>query len=208
MLAVAMMVILDLLGLGLAVNDRELPGWKSRAVSGFERPGFVIARDGAGPVVRISGAGKAAWFYRPIEDPIREDGQLRWSWRVLQAPRGAVLSDRGRDDSPIRVFVAFGKLGGLFNRGGRVIFYSFSGEDSSGYSAPSHAGGRFHIFGLDGAMAVGSWRDHQVNPRDDFRRIWGQEPPPITAIGVMQDTDQTGQEAIAELRSLAWEGGR
>jgi hypothetical protein len=169
-----------------------------------EPPRFEIARDGTDPVVRIGGTGQAAWFYRPVNEPLAKDHRLRWSWRVLRAPVGASLSERARDDSPIRVYVTFGKLGGLRGRSGRVIFYSFSGDDSAGYSGRSHVSARLHVIGMDGEAAIGTWRDHQVDPVADYRRIWGREPEPITAIGLMQDTDQTRQMAVAEVRRLEW----
>ena len=55
---------------------------------------------------------------------------------------------------------------------------------------------------LETARGV-SWRGDFSTA--DFRRIWGKEPPPITAIGVMQDTDDTGAMAVAELRRLEWQ---
>ncbi len=197
--------LLDLLGIGLLALGIGLPpGWKARSVRGVERPAFEIAKDGADPIVRIHGTGQAAWFYRPVKEPLAQDHRLHWSWRVLQAPEGAAFNDRARDDSPIRVYVAFGKLGGLFGGSGRVIFYSFSGNDSTGYSAPSHVNTRIHVIGVDGPAAIGSWREHEVDPIADYRRIWGREPEPITAIGLMQDTDQTRQAAVAEVRRLEW----
>jgi hypothetical protein len=58
---------------------------------------------------------------------------------------------------------------------------------------------------MAGAPEVGRrWRDETVQPFDDHRRFWKREPPPITAVGVMQDTDMTGAEAVAELRELTW----
>ncbi len=203
--ALKLWVLLDLLGIGLIASGTGLPpGWKARSVRGVDRPAIEIAKDGADPVVRIHGTGQAAWFYRPIKEPLSKDHRLHWSWRVLEAPKGAALDDRARDDSPIRVYVAFGKLGGLFGGSGRVIFYSFAGTDSADHSAASHVNARIHIIGLDGPAAIGRWQDHEVDPIADYRRIWGREPEPITAIGLMQDTDQTKEPAVALVRRLEW----
>ena len=153
---------------------------------------------------RLSGAGRAAWFYRELSPELPESvGSLDWSWRVIEAPPSADLREKDTDDSPIRVYVVFGKPG-LFNRSGRIIFYSFGNGEPGDFSQPSHASDKMQVIRVDGAEAMRVWRDHRVDPFSDYRRIWHRDPPPITAIGVMQDTDQTGQGAVAELRRLEW----
>ena len=199
------LVVINLLGLGLVELGPGLPpGWKTRSVRGVDAPAVWITAEGTDQSLRLSGAGQAAWFYRPVAF-LPAGGRLRWSWRVVTAPAGATLGVKALDDSPLRVFVVFGKLGGLLNRSGRVIFYSVAGADSIGYAGASHLSKRLHVIGLDGARDVGSWREHEVDPVADYLRIWGREPSePITAVGVMQDTDQTGSRAVADLRKLEW----
>ncbi len=207
-LSLQALVAVNLLGLHQMEPATGLPpGWKVRSVSGVERPVAAIVTDGDDRLFRLSGAGQAAWFYRPIETPLPPGGLLHWSWRVVTAPNGASLAVRDRDDSPIRIYVVFGKPGGLLKRSGRVLFYSFGGAEAAGYTAPSHVNKRLHVIGVDGPDAVGAWREHRVDPVADYRRIWNRDPEPITAIGVMQDTDQTKHPAIAEIRTLEWKEG-
>ena len=47
-------------------------------------------------------------------------------------------------------------------------------------------------------------QEHDLEALTDYRRIWHEEPPPIVAVGIMQDTDQTGERAVAEIRRLEW----
>jgi hypothetical protein len=192
----------------LMVNQAELgpgrpPGWQVRPVKGKDAPELEIRDDGVDRVLRISGAGEAAWFYRDLRNQeLPDDRTLRWSWRVLEAPATSDFQTRQTDDSPIRVYVVFGNPGALLGGSGRIIFYSFGNAEPEGYARPSHLSGRMHIVRVDGASERGVWREHAVHPANDYRRIWGRTPPPITAIGVMQDTDQTGHRAVAELRQL------
>jgi hypothetical protein len=192
----------------LMLNQADLgpgapPGWEGRPVRGRSAPGLEIRDDGPGRVLRISGAGRAGWFYRDLRKEELPDGPtLRWSWRVLEAPVTADLQTRRLDDSPIRVFVIFGDPAVLSGGSGRIIFYSFGNDEPEGYAAPSHVSDRFHVVRVDGASERGIWRDHLVHPEGDYRRIWRKSPPPIAAVGVMQDTDQTERRAVAELRRL------
>jgi len=114
----------DLLMLGQAgLGPGTPPGWRIRAVQGQAVPDQEIRDDGFDRVLRISGAGQAAWFYRDLRNEELSDGRaLRWSWRVLEAPSTSDLRTRQGDDSPIRVYVVFGNPGALFGGSGRIIF--------------------------------------------------------------------------------------
>ena len=35
------------------------------------------------------------------------------------------------------------------------------------------------------------------NVFEDYRRVFGQDPPKVDAIAIMTDTDKTGEEAVA-----------
>ncbi len=195
----------DLLELDRLPLGPGLPsGWEVRAVKGFQLPEVEIAEATGHRVVRITGAGRAGWLHRDLSrTPSRQSvDSVRWSWRVLEAPRTSDLAIKAADDSPIRLYVIFGNPRSILGGPGRIIFYSFGNEEPAGYQARSHVSGRIEVIKLDGAGALGVWRDHAVDPDEDYRRIWKRAPPAITAIGLMQDTDQTGERAVAEVRYL------
>lgn len=180
------------------------PGWTVRSVRGQRPPDVEIRRGSDGPVLHIEGAGRAAWFYHELSPEIGESpGLLHWSWRVLAAPPSADLRLEPRDDSPLRVFVVFGRPG-FFRRSARIIFYTFGNGEPSPFERASFVSDRLHVVRVDGAAERAAWREHAVDPFADYRRIWKQPPPPVTAVGVMQDTDQTREQAAAEIRRLEW----
>ena len=196
------LVILDLSGARPGAGTP--PGWKIRTVRNQRAPDIEVRNSGDGRVLRISGAGRAAWFYREISRPLVESsGELRWSWRVLNAPANADMRTENLDDSPIRVYVVFGKPG-LFGNASRIIFYTFGNGEPSGVDRASFVSDKLHVIKIDGASERTNWRDHTANPFADYRRIWKRTPPAITAVGVMQDTDQTRAQATAEIRQLEW----
>lgn len=197
----------DLLDVTNAPIGAGLPGsWQTRAVKGFELPSVeVAAGDLDTRIVRISGAGRAGWLHRDLRrtPPLAGDS-LRWSWRVLEAPALRDLMQKERDDAPIRLYVVFGNPQKLFGGSGRIIFYTFGNREPAGYERTSHVSSRMQIVTVDGARDIGAWRDHAVDPAADYQRIWGKTAPKVTAVGLMQDTDQTGERATAEVRSMSW----
>lgn len=180
------------------------PGWQIRPVRGRKSPAVEIVERGSERMIRLEGAGRAAWLHRDLRGSTAPGDSLRWSWRVLAAPDSADLRFAALDDSPIRLYVIFGNPRSLFGGSGRIIFYSVGNREPEGYLGPSHVSDRIHVIRVDGRGERGVWRDHAVDPRADYRRIWGRSPPAITGIGLMQDTDQTGARAIAEVRRIEW----
>jgi hypothetical protein len=49
-------------------------------------------------------------------------------------------------------------------------------------------------------VGVGQWQHHQRDVLADFRRVFGEEPGPITSVALMTDTDNTRS------RLTAWYG--
>ncbi|MBA3673192.1 MAG: DUF3047 domain-containing protein [Gemmatimonadaceae bacterium] len=196
---------LRLLDLADAPIGQGVPAaWKVRSVRGQRPPEIEVRNDGDGPVLRMHGTGRAAWFYHELSEALPESiGKLHWSWRVLQAPAMADLRVEALDDSPIRVYVVFGKPG-WFGGSARILFYSYGNAEPANVDRPSFGSDRLRVIRLDGVAEQRRWLEHAVEPFADYRRIWHRAPPPITAVGVMQDTDQTRGAASAELRRLDW----
>ena len=48
-----------------------------------------------------------------------------------------------------------------------------------------------------GAAQVRTWRSYERNIVDDYRRAFGRDPPPISGIAIMTDSDNTGESATA-----------
>jgi len=55
-----------------------------------------------------------------------------------------------------------------------------------------------------GAAEVGRWVAETRNVVDDYRRLFGGEPPPLAGVAVMTDTDDTGERAVAWYDALAF----
>lgn len=197
----------DLIRLREAPLGDGLPaGWKVRPVPGFPPPRYSVREEAGEPVLHIEGKDAAAWAYRVLESPINPGpGTLRWSWRVLESPTGADLRVRAKDDSALRLYVVFGKPRRLALKRSRIIFYTWGNSEPKGLTLESFASADFRIVRVAGGMEVGEdWHKQEVEPFADYRRFWDRDPPPITAIGIMQDTDMTSGMAVSELRSLLW----
>ena len=55
-----------------------------------------------------------------------------------------------------------------------------------------------------GAAHVGAWRTYSRNLVDDYRHAFGEEPPRISGVAIMTDTDDTRESAIAWYGNIAF----
>lgn len=209
-LTVALLLVAEpsLFDLARPATRQGLPaGWQLRAVGGYRAPTFRIVDDSTdGLRLTVRGRNQAAWVWRELPVAVTDSAaSLEWSWRVLQAPMGTDLRSKPWDDAPLRVFVVFGTVEQMARGKSRAIFYSWGGDEPEGYAGRSPVSRQILIRRLAGGAEVGpAWQAALVRPFEDYRRFWGGEPPAIRAVGLMQDTDQTGELAEAELRELRW----
>ena len=54
-----------------------------------------------------------------------------------------------------------------------------------------------------GPARLGQWLDYERNILDDYRFAFREEPPAISGIAIMTDTDNTGESAIAWYGDIA-----
>ena len=195
----------DLLELArAAIGDAVPPGWAVRAVRGQRAPESSVVDSGGARFFRIGGEGRAAWYVREMPTPIAPArAELTWRWRVPVAPRGVDLRHEATDDAALRIFVVFARRS-WFEGTPRTLFYCTGGNEPAGYARASFTSPRLHVMRVSGAAAKASWETIAVDPFADYQRIWGEAPPPIVAVGIMQDTDQTRAATLADVQSLAW----
>jgi hypothetical protein len=53
-----------------------------------------------------------------------------------------------------------------------------------------------------GSRNLGKWLSYQRNLYKDFKKLYGEEPRRLIFIGILNDTDQTGQEAVSYIADL------
>lgn len=192
---------IDLLGLASTRSGASLPpGWQTRPVRGQLLPMSRIIDSSGTRFMRLSGAGHAGWFVRALPEPLlASSGHLAWTWRATLAPVGADVATPATDDATLRVFVVFGRHG-RFTVKPRVLFYTLA----DGVPMPDRIDSPFGVRITGRPALARDWVPASADPFSDYRRLWKDAPPPIVAVGVMQDTDQTRRPAIGDILSLFW----
>ena len=191
----------DLLALSSAtVGDSLPPQWQRRAVRGSRSPMSKVREDHSDRFFSISGQRQAAWFVLDLRrQPLARDGTATLEYRLPVLPAGADLAIAARSDAALRLYFVFESARRLLP-GRRMLFYSLG---------PVNDGPRVKREGsLCDIRMVGTsstvWKRMVVSPASDAARDCGWEDSRIVAVGLMQDTDQTGARAEADVRALTW----
>jgi hypothetical protein len=158
--------------------------------------------------------------------------RLAWRWRVDRHPEGADLTMKSADDMPARVCVLFDlplerlTAGERFKvRLGRALFdpdlpaaaicYVWDATLQAGRWLPNAYTARVQLLVLRSTAsgdADGAWVSESRDLAADFARAFPHEArgglPPLAAIGVATDGDNTGGSTLAYLGDLVLERAR
>lgn len=140
---------------------------------------------------------------------------LVWRWRISNIYEQGDAFNRNGDDYPARIYVAFAfepdragvfekaarAAAGLFYDGdlpGTALNYIWANRLETGRIIPNVYSDETRMIAVDsGAKKAGQWVAHRRNLKEDFRAAFGREAPAIIGIGIMSDSDNTGEKATA-----------
>lgn len=191
-------------------------GWAPLAVAGIKnRTQYTVVDDGGTTVVRAESRAAASGLSRPLRVNPAEFPWLRWRWKIDRLIANADIQTREGDDFPVRMYVMFDypleKLSFIERnklRLARALFdpdlpaatlcYVWDGKAAVETIAPSAYSDRVRLIVVaSGAARLGRWVDFERNVAADFRAAFGEAAPPIRAIAIATDTDNTGAYATA-----------
>ena len=194
-----------------------LPGaWRPWAFSSLKRRTEYDLVDYAGRTVIAAQSDTAAsGLIHPVRFDPKQYPYLTWRWKTTALIANANNQRGATEDSPVRIMVAFDgdvaklkPMDQLVFRKFRMIakaerpfatlMYIWENQASAGTVIENTHTSRIKmIVAESGAEKVGQWHEQTVNLVEDFRRAFGAEPPRVIWIGVMTDTDNTGEKTRA-----------
>lgn len=187
-------------------------GWRPQSLRDVERQTrySLVNLDGKTVLQADARAAVAGLAFALRADPLRTPW-LEWRWRIDNVVEKGDIRTKEGDDYAARVYVVFdydvnklpfGERTKL--RMGRLLYgedlpiaslcYVWDNRQPVGYTAWSAYTNRLRmIVATSGAAQAGRWVHVVRNVADDFRAAFGEAPPPIKAIVVASDTDNTGE---------------
>ena len=210
-----------------ATPGTALPeGWKPLTFPKVPRhTSYELVKDGEAVVLKARSDASASGLTREIRIDPREYPIVRWRWKIDNLLAKSDLTRKEGDDYPARLYITFeyqpDKVG--FSRRtqyrlGRLLFgdipiaalnYVWDGKAAAGtFADNAYTDFAKMIVVRSGAQSVGTWVEEERNVYEDYRKAFGEEPPPIKGVAIMTDTDNTGESATAYYGDIVFQRAR
>jgi hypothetical protein len=197
-------------------GDGVPQGWRNWTLSKFKKPTqYKLVNESGRTVVKASADASASGLVHSIKIDPKTYPLLSWRWKVDGLIANADNTRKNTEDSPVRVVVSFeGDLDRLslddriFHDNIRLVtgqdlpyatlMYIWENRVQRNSVIPNPHTSRIRmIVAESGRDKLGAWQDVTRNLYEDYRRAFGEEPGRVSAIGIMTDTDNTGENIHA-----------
>jgi hypothetical protein len=200
----------------------ETPGdgpptdWKPLTFKKIERHTRyrLVRLDGDVVVEAVSNAG-ASGLTREIRIDPKEFPIVEWRWRVSNLLTRGDPTRKDGDDYPARLYITFaydpGRLGFLDKakyQTAKLLYgaypphaginYIWEGRVPNDTILPNAYTDRVRMVVVEsGPGRLQQWVRVERNIVEDYRKAFGEEPPMISGVAIMTDTDNTGESVTA-----------
>jgi hypothetical protein len=175
-------------------SQGDLGGWRTKIFAGVTR--YALANKNGRTVLRADSSAAASGLYREVSVELGQTPILNWTWQVDGILKGADERTRAGDDYAARVYVIFS--GGVMFWRTRALNYVWSNKQPIDANWPNAYTGSAHMIAVEsGSGRAGQWISERRDVREDYRRVFGEEPGRVDAVAIMTDTDNTGATAAA-----------
>ncbi len=208
-------VVLEVGKFSAAAEGPGLPdGWKPLTFKKIERhTTYTLVKDGEAIVVKAVSEASSSGLTKEIKINPKEYPIVEWRWKVSNIYKNGDVSRKEGDDYPARLYITFeydaGKVGffkkaqyeaarmlyGQYPPGG-AINYIWESKAPKGTIVPNSYTDQVMMFIVEsGAQRLNQWVSESRNLYDDYKKAFDQEPPVISGVAIMTDTDNTKESA-------------
>lgn len=217
--------IIDIGKFSSAKSGEILPsGWKPFLFRNINKhTSYSIVEDNGSKVLMAVSDSSASGLIRevrinPLEYPI-----IRWKWKIENILKKGDPGRKEGDDYPARVYVTFqydpAKVG-FFEKtkyeAARLLYgqypphtainYIWESRLPVGSVVPNSYTNLTMMFVVEsGSHKLNRWIEEERNVCEDYRRAFGEDPPMISGVAIMTDTDNTGETATAYFGDIRFE---
>ena len=173
------------------------PGWQK-----YETPGghpaynLTVVEEPGRRYLHMKSAGERSTIAKEVGADLAVTPVLAWQWRVLSLPRGADLRRRATSDATGHIFAVWPRFPALARS--RLIGYVWDPTLPVGTTIGSQKTETVtFIVVRRGDPEPGRWLHERRNVAEDYRRVFGEAPPPLPVVALSIDTNDTRSPAEA-----------
>ncbi len=176
---------------------------------------YALVKDGNQVVIEAISHQSSSGLTREITINPKEYPVIQWSWKVRNILKNGDMTKKSGDDYPARVYITFeydSSNVGFFEKAqyetakllhGQyppigAINYIWESHNPIGTIAPNPYTDRVKMIVIEsGDSHLNEWITEERNVYEDYKTAFGKEPPKISGVAIMVDTDNTKERAVA-----------
>lgn len=208
--------VLEVGKFSVAAPGTKMPdGWKPLTFEKIPRhTQYELVKDEETVVVKATSQAAASGLTKEIKIDSKEYPIVRWRWKVENLLKKSDVTRKEGDDYPVRLYITYqyepDKVGFARKakyRAGRLIFgdipiaalnYIWDSKSPVGTFVDNAFTDFAKMIVLrSGVGGIGAWVEEERNVYEDYKKAFGEEPPMISGVAIMTDTDNTGESATA-----------
>jgi hypothetical protein len=199
------------------IEGNPLPThWKPLSFKKIEKhSSYSLVRDDHEVVIKAVAESSASGLVREIQINPKEYPTIEWRWKVMNTLKKGDVSRKEGDDYPARLYITFeydASQLGFFEKAKyeayRLVYgqyppigainYIWESNAPKGTMVPNPYTARVMMIVVEsGEEKLNQWVSEVHNIYEDYKKAFGQEPPMISGVAIMTDTDNTGESATA-----------
>jgi len=173
------------------------PGWSGQNW-GSPTYDFVVVEDEAQRVLRLKSRDDSSTIAKDIKGKInlKETPILEWTWKAVVLPTGGNSCKKAADDQAGQIFVVWPRFPEALRS--RIIGYVWDTTQPVGTICKSEKTGTVtYVVVRSGTADLGKWITEHRNVREDFKKIYGDEPDNPAAVSLAADSNDTHSSSEA-----------
>ncbi len=208
-------------------EEKLPPEWLEVRFQDLERhTAYFLVKEDRVPVVKAISQASASGIGRELNIQPRHYPILHWRWKVENLVEKSDLKHKSGDDYAARIYVAFDHdstalgffekilfrlLGKIYHKRipARALSYIWSKNASVGTMVSNPYTKRVKMIVVQaGSEGLNEWHEFNRNIYADYQKAFGKKPPLVKGIGMMTDTDTTGESVTAYYGDISLESLR
>jgi len=163
-------------------------GWELKEKSG--KADFAVVKDGDIAAARFRSADSSFSLQKEVKVDLKQFPVLAWKWKVTTLPAQGDFRKSGTDDQAAQLFLAFSKT--------KAIVYIWDTTAPQGLmesTSPVPFMTVKVVVVRSGPAETGRWITEVRNVYEDYRKLYGSEPPMVNGVRLQINSQHTGTSA-------------
>jgi hypothetical protein len=191
-------------------------GWKPLTFKKIEKHTvYTVVEDAETTAIKAVSEASASGLTREIKIDLREYPIVQWRWKVANVLQKGDVTRKEGDDYPARIYITFeydASKVSFFKKAQyetlRLLYgdypplgainYIWESRAPKGTVVPNPYADQVRMIVVEsGPDLINQWVTEERNLYEDYKKAFGEEPPMVSGVAIMTDTDNTRESATA-----------